>query len=502
MKYKKIISFIFIFSTIFLLGSLAAIFIVYKNQKSITQKIIASLNRNFVGQLEIKDSHIAPFANFPYISVDLENLVFYGEKNSKNDTIYFAQDVYFGFRIWDILRGNKIISAIKVEKADLNLVKFKDGKINLFMAKGFEEEEEEDEENLGLNLASMVFSDFEIKYEDQENLNTFYLHVEHAASAFKIQNDQISVKFLSSLIFDLDVEGKPTFFSNKHLDLDIFLDYDQNQAMFTLGKSQIALEGVLLNISGFIELDETLNMDLKIDGEKPDFNLIAAFLPEETGNFLRRYKNEGDVYFQGRIKGELGEGKTPSIGLEFGCDNAYFLNPSKEKKVEDLRFSAFFTNGDERNLRTSEFQLLNFNARPEQGTFKGKLIIRDFINPYIDITLNADLDLGFLGDFFEIEGLQGISGQVIVNMDFNELIDLEVSGITGIDNSIRSELIVNNLNFRWPDFPHPVQNANIYASLVEGDLFIERANFGIAGSDFSFKGNVLNFSWRRQESKS
>lgn len=492
MKFKKAVSIAVILTTSILLVALAAIFVFYKNQKSITQNVIASLNRNFVGELEIKDSHIAPFANFPYISIDLQSVVFYGDKLSKNDTIYYAQDVYVGFRIWDILRGNNIVRAIKVAKADLNLVKFKDGKINLLTAKGMEQDDE-GEENLTLDIASIIFSDVEIKYEDLENLNTYYFHVGRAESAFKMEKEHIYAKFLSKLIFDFEVVGKPTFFSNKHLDLDISLDYDQNKSFLTLERSKVALEGVLLNLTGSIELDESLNMDLKIDGEKPDFNLIAAFLPEETGNFLRRYKNEGDVYFQGRIKGEIGEGKVPSIGLEFGCDNAYFLNPAREKKVEDLRFSAFYSNGEERNLRTSEFQLLNFNARPEQGTFQGKLIIRDFINPYIDINLNADLDLGFLGDFFEIEGLQGISGQVIVNMDFNELVDLNAYGVSGIDKSIKSELIVNNLNFRLPDFPHPVQNANIYASLVEGDLFLERANFGIAGSDFSFEGKVLNF---------
>lgn len=492
MKYKKALSIAFILFAVFLTVGLAAIFTVYKNQKGITQNVIASLNKNFVGELSVKDSHIAPFANFPYISIDLENVVFFGDKVSNNDTIYYAEDVYVGFRIWDILRGNNIISSIKISKADLNIVRFPDGKINLLTAKGMEDNGEE-EADLQLDLASIILSDVEVKYEDLEHLNTYYFHIGLAESAFKIENDHLHARLLSKLIFDFEVDGKATFFSNKHLDLDIALDFDQNQDLLTLERSKLAVEGALLNLTGSIDFDEMLIMDLKIDGEKPDFNLIAAFLPQETGEYLRKYKNEGDVYFQGRIKGNLGEGQVPSIGLEFGCDNAYFLNPSKEKKVEDLRFSAFYTNGEERNLRTSEFQLLNFNARPEQGIFQGKLIIRDFLNPYIDINLNADLDLGFLGEFFELEGLQGISGQVIVNMDFNELVDLEVSGITGIDKSIKSELIVNNFNFKLPDFPHPIKNANIYASLVQGDLLLEKANFGVAGSDFSIKGKVHNF---------
>lgn len=494
MKRKIVVIVGLVAISILLIIPAIGIGIVYKNQKSLTQNLIRSLNKQFFGELQLKDSHIAPFAQFPYVSIDLEDLVFYEGKEAHSDTIYYAKDLYVGFRIWDLLKGDFIVKSIKLSQGGLNLVRDENTEINLLKAKGISfEGDKEDEEGINLDINSVILSDVEIKYKDLGNLTTLFFHVNQADAGIKIEKDLVQIRWLSNLIFDLDIDDQPTFFSNKQVDLDLSLMFDQNEQLISLERSKLILEGAVLGVSGQLDLDDDMNIDIRLQGEKPDFNLIAAFLPEETGEFVRRYKNEGDVYFQGIIRGKSSNGNVPSIGLEFGCDNAYFLNPTTDKIVDDLRFSAFYTNGDERSLKTSEFQLLNFNAKPEQGIFQGKLIVRDFVNPYIDVNLNADIDLGFLGKFFEIEGLQGISGQVLVNMDFNELIDLEVTGISGVNRSVKSELIVNDLNFTFPDFPHPIRNANILASLEKGNLVLDKLQFDILESDFSFDGKIQNF---------
>lgn len=473
---------------------LISIFILYKNQRPLTQKVISGLNEGFKGQLEIKDSYISVFANFPYISVDLRDVVFYADKNEKQDTIYFASDIYVGFSVFDLLSGKNRIKSIKLSGGNLNLQKAEDGKINLLTAKGlYEPSDSVNEEDLKIDLSSVKVKNFHIDFQDLLSKSIISTEIEDVMATLKIEDEHIFAKLDSELVLDIVEEGLPTFFSQKHINLDLVLDYDQNDASLMIRNSILRLEEAFFSLTGEVDFDDDIDLDLRITGEKSDFSLLAAFLPNETGNALKRYKNQGDVYFQGRVKGKSANGNVPEIALEFGCDNAYFLNPTVGKKVKDLRFVGFYTNGEERSLKTSEFQLLNFNAKPDQGTFKGKLIIRDFINPFININVNADLDLGFLGEFFEIEGLEGIRGQVIVNMDFDELVDMEVPGIAGIENSVKSELIVNNLEFSLPGYHLPISDANVYASMVNGDIALERATFQIGDSDFSFTGIIQDF---------
>jgi hypothetical protein len=493
MKFKKWIV-VFLITGIVLVLPLISVFILYKNQRPLTKKLITSLNESFNGHLEIKDSYISLFANFPYISIDLQDVVFYEDKINKTDTIYFVNDIYIGFSVIDLIRGNNQIKSIKLSEGSLNIEKNEEGKINLLEAKGlYDKSETIEQEELKLDLSSIQLKSIAIGFNDFTTKSSFSALFGEAIAAFKVENDHIFIKLDSELVLDFLVEGKPSFFSNKHINLDLGLDFDIDEAELTIQNSKLRLEEAQFSLTGEVDFDDDVNLDIRVMGEKPDFSLLAAFLPNETGNALKRYKNEGEVYFQGRVKGKSASGNVPEIAIEFGCDNAYFLNPTVGKKVEDLRFVGFYTNGPERSLKTSEFQLLNFNAKPDQGTFKGKLIIRDFTNPYVNINLNADLDLGFLGDFFEIEGLEGISGQVIVNMDFDELIDLDVPGVSGVESSIKSELVVNNLKFALPDYPLPIENANAYASLVDGKLALEQASFQIGESDFYFSGTIYDF---------
>ncbi len=50
-------------------GLLAAA--VYVKQDQIVEELLRTLNADFKGRIEINDSHVSPFVNFPYVSIDL-----------------------------------------------------------------------------------------------------------------------------------------------------------------------------------------------------------------------------------------------------------------------------------------------------------------------------------------------------------------------------------------------------------------------------------------------
>jgi hypothetical protein len=498
MKHKRLL-YISLFLLIPVLIFASSVWVVYSKQKGLTQSAIAKINEEFVGVLTIEDSHISPFANFPYISIDLQGVKFFETKAMDTKPIYEANDFYLGFNLWDILNGRYSVKKLKVSNGHLDVVQYEDGQINLLLAKGIgnEEKETEEDESFAFELAGVELIDFDIKFSNLSNGQDLVFNIANLNTSLKIDDDHILLNLVSDLVFDLDQDGENTFFVNKHLALDLNLDFEKKQQNLKISPSKVRLEEALLAVSGDIFLlKEGLDMDIKFNGEKPDFNIFAAFLPNETGEALKRYKNEGEVFFIGSIKGIAGTGETPAIAVEFGADNAYFLNPSIQKKVDELRFSGFFTNGKERSLKTSEIQLQHFHARPDEGIFQGRMTIRNFEDPYIKINLNADLDLEFLGDFFEIEGLRGIQGQVVLDMDFDELIDLDLppTSISGVESTLQSELFLKNLSLDIPGYDLPVKNANAYAYMRKGKVVLDNLSFKIGGSDFFFAGDLNDIS--------
>ena len=53
------------------------VLILYWKQDAIVQDLLTTLNKDFKGEIRIKGSHISPFENFPYISIDLEGVEIY-----------------------------------------------------------------------------------------------------------------------------------------------------------------------------------------------------------------------------------------------------------------------------------------------------------------------------------------------------------------------------------------------------------------------------------------
>ncbi|AFL85162.1 hypothetical protein Belba_2617 [Belliella baltica DSM 15883] len=475
-----------------------SLLLVFSKQKAITQNAIAKINEEFIGVLTIKDSNISPFANFPYISIDLKDIKFYESKSMDSKPIYEADDFYLGFNIWDILYGNYNVKKLKVNNGHLDLVQYENGDINLLIAKGFGEDSTKEDEtsDFKFELANLELNTFDITYSELASGRDLVFHIDQLNTAIKFSNKHIFLDVISDLIFDLDQDGENTFFADKKVYLDLELDYFDQEKLLKISPSKVKLEEAILALSGqVVNLEEGVDLDLKFNGEKPDFNIFAAFMPKEVGEVLQRYKNEGEVYFLGSVRGETGAGKSPAIAVEFGADNAYFLNTGIQKKVDELRFSGFYTNGSDRNLKTSEIQLQQFHAKPQEGIFQGQFTIRDFEDPFIKINLNADLDLGFLGEFFEIEGLQGIQGQVVLDMDFDELIDMDMttSSISGVENSLQTELFLKNLSLEIPGYDLPITSANAYAYMKEGQVILDSLSFMIGESDFSFSGELSNF---------
>lgn len=475
----------------------AGVYGVYKNQETLTKKVISSINEGFLGELVIEESRISPFANFPYISVDLKNVRFFETKSKTTLPIYEADDVYIGFNLLDILLGNFKVKSIQINHGHLSLIKKETGEINLLLAKNSLDASARDTEtdSFSFNLNQLILRNFTISYANQENSQDIRATITNLKSSLKLNNEILFLDLQGDIILNV-LEGQhPTFFSDKQVTLDWQLNYHLSEKRLSVMPSQLNLEEALFTLEGKVDIEDDLNMDLKLYGEKPDFSIFAAFAPEEVAEGLKNYHNEGKIFFLGTINGKAIGGNSPAIAVEFGCENAYFVNTTYDKRVDKLNFSGFYTNGKERNLKTSEIHLLNFYAKPEEGDFQGKLVIRNFEDPYVNVELHADLDLEFLGQFFEVEGLKKLKGQVILDMDLDEIVEMDIPkiGLAKLKEGIDSELTIRNLSFLVPGFPQPVTNANGLAKMKDGEIILDYLTFNLGDSDFDFTATISDF---------
>ncbi|MCW5910846.1 MAG: membrane biogenesis protein [Cyclobacteriaceae bacterium] len=466
--------------------------VLYWKQDSIVQQLIDTANRDFAGELEIQGSHIAPFANFPYVSIDLDHVRVYESKDKNGAVLLDVADVYLGFDLFTVLQGKMNIKVIRVSDGVIKLVQHEDGSLNLSNALSGKEEVADASPELHLDIKSIEVNDVHlIKINESSSLlvDTF---IEKARSRFKADQHHVLVKLDARFEMNVLLEGDTTFAKHKNFNLSTQLDFDQQTKKLTIQPSELQLERTFFKVDGSVDFDDDMNMDIRFHGNKPNFNLFLAFAPEELVPALQRYDNAGKIFFEAAVTGKAINGYSPLVEAEFGCEDAFFNNRESNRKLDQLFFKGKFTTGEMRNASTTEFSLYDVSARPEAGTFSGKLNVKNFESPEIEMQVRSEFDLDFLAKFLNIKNLEELSGSIALTMNFHDIVDLDnpEKSIEKLNESYFTELDVKNLSFRLPDYHLPVHGVNIKASMDGHEARIDRFDLKIGKSDLSVSADI------------
>ena len=471
----------------------SALYLVSSQQDKIVQEALQHFNEDFKGKLTLKDSHIELFTNFPYISVDLEELSIYEykETNPKN-RILFVQDANIGFDLWDILNGNYLVKAIKLQKGEIRLVQHTNGVFNIARALQSDKPVDSLAEEFHLDIRSIELESVDISKLNEENNLLLDIYVNQAKSKYKTTDKNLEVSLDSKFEFSLIKDGDTTFLKHKHFEVNTALNIDKVNNLLTISPTEILLEGASFNFSGNVELTDAMPVDLRISGNKPDFNLFMAMAPDGLNEILKQFDNKGRIYFDVHVKGKTGMGENPFITAAFGCEKGYFDNPDTGKKLDEIGFRGIFTNGKLRKPETMYFELENFSAKPEAGVFSGRLSVRNFSSPEIDMRLVSDFDLDFLSRFLNTKELKGLSGRVKLTMNFRDIIDLEhpERSIERLNESYASQLDIENLKFASDYFHLPLEDLDLKIHSTGHEAIIDYCKLKVGKSDLSISGRI------------
>ncbi len=459
---------------------------------SIVQDFISAASKDFKGHLEIKGSHISPFANFPYISIDLEEVRIYEKKTDTLPPLLSIQDVYLGFDFFTLVSGTMEIKSLKLSNGFIKLIQHTDGSFNISNALSATKEMEDINEDFHINLKSIHLADIDLLKLNEANNVLAETFVHEAHSQFKTSHNHVMVSVDSHFLLNLIIDEDTSFVHNKHISLDMQLDYTVDEQLLNIEQSKLLIEKALFILEGNIDLDDDMNLDLKFTGNKPNFDLFLAFAPEYLVPTLERYDNGGKIFFNASVKGKSINGYSPLVVADFGCEEAFFNNKATNKKIDNLYFKGHFTNGEKHHLSTAEFSLKDFSAKPEAGTFSGNLLVKNFESPEIDMQLVSEFELDFLSEFLNITDLEDLKGAVSLTMNFHDIIDLQnpEKSIERLNESYFTELEVKNLSFKHPDYHLPISQIDIKASMDSHEATIDKFYLRAGDSDITIKASI------------
>lgn len=469
-------------------------YILYAHEQEIADELIATFNEGQAGKLTYASVELSPFRAFPYISIDIKDLRFDADKHTEEDhAIYAFRDVYVGFDMFDLLRGEYVIRNMVLSDGHLYLEKYADGTYNISRAKARNEDDEEGG-STHLDLKHVELRNItlhEVNYAGEGN--ELYLDILKADAYLSSIGEVMRMGLDSELFLYYYRSGKTNWFRELPfgLDLDMVID----KGMLTIMPSKLVVDAGTLDMEGSIDLDNDLMTDLRLNGRKKNFDVFISFAPPEVIESLKEFRNEGDIFFEGVVQGPI-DVRSPMIDLRLGCERTMFEHRSLGKALRDVAFSGRFRTGDDGGLEDAFLELENLYGEPEKGLLRGTMRVDNFLDPRITMDFHANFQLEHLRAFYNVEAIEEGSGLVTIDITLNEYVgpDSVLHFATKMTDGVTSNITFSDVRVKLAKLQQPIEKLNGRILLDGDDLRSEGLKVRVGKSDLAIDFAVSNVS--------
>ena len=461
---------------------------VQSHQAEILKTEIAKLNETYKGLVTVGSSRVSFWGNFPDLSIKVFDVQLFESKASNAPMIMDVNEFYVGFNLWDIAAGNYEIQSLLLRDGVFNMVIHDDGSTNLQIALATETEESSEATNF--DLKKIRLKNLDVHTLDEATNTDVEQFIYEAKGGFRIEDSIIAGHVDTELELNIIKDGDTTFIRKKHFEIHTDVSYNENTGQLDIAPSGIVMENGDFDFEGSIATKNDVDLDLSIKGTKPNFDMLIAFAPTDVIPFLEKYNNAGEIYFNATIKGVATHGHSPAINAEFGAGKAFLENTARAKKIDEMGFKGHFTNGSKRDLSTMEFSLTDMEASLEEGEFKGSLFVKNFEAPEVDLQLDADFNLDFIAEFFELQQVNNASGKVRVQLNFHDIVDIDNPqlALQQLNQAYYAALQVEDLHLEAENLPVPLDSLNVNLVMNGKEATLKQFDLLMGKSDLSIKG--------------
>ncbi|MDN5200798.1 AsmA-like C-terminal region-containing protein [Fulvivirgaceae bacterium BMA10] len=459
-------------------------------QDRIVNLFIEEANGYLNTPISVKKIELSVLKKFPHMAIVLEDVSMQESLPASKNHLASVKKIYLTFSLLDLIRGKYVVNQAHLEDADVQLRITKSGKLNYNIVK---KNDEGAGGEFSFNFQKLKLDNIDFSYINERKNQEIILAVKSADSRFAQIGRKLDIQLKGDLESkEISIQDQ-AYFKDKHISLNTSFQYDLDEALLDFSPSNLKIRKSNFIVNGAYKIDKVSSIDLAVRGENTDFQTLLSLLPEKYSKRLSAYRSDGDVYFNGSIKGDLGRDKSPSLQINFGCNNASFFHPEYKKKLTNASLTGSFNHKKINDLASASLMLEGINAKIDNRGIEGSFFIENFKEPFLDCAIKASFEVGALMEFLPLEAIKEASGNIDMDVKVNgRLRDLKrVSNANRVKSS--GAIKVRGLNFSLKENALAFRNFNGNLSFSNSDLTIKNLSGGVGSSDFKVSGNFKNF---------
>ena len=456
-------------------------------QDKIVALIVEEANSYLLTPVHPQKITFSVLEDFPRISVVFHEVTVEESVPGSHEPLLEAARIYCGLSLSDLLQGDIIINRIELSEGYVHLRKTASGTIN-YQVIGSKEGAEKG--NKKFLLEDVLLSDIRLQYDDP--VKSYFITSAITDMHLRLQGD--STTLLATLSGEWLQEqvkiGEDEFFTGKTCtgELEFSMEYANRTIHFA--PSAISVAGAPFAVSGTIEQEPNVVLDLQVDAKRTDIHTLSSFMPERIRKTLKPYRSEGNIYFNATLSGVVNRENNPAILIHFGCEGASFYHPDYKERITGLQLKGSFSNGSQRKLSTSYLHLEDIAGQLDGKPFGGSLKVGDFYEYPLTMNLETTQNLPTVLRLFPQPNILRSRGEVTIAVNLRG--KWKPRGKSNPAVIASGQLGLREVDLLIKD--SPVEFSNLQGEFLfnNQDLAISRLS-GMAGnSDFEISGLFKN----------
>jgi len=463
-------------------------------QDEIYEKAKKVANEAVDAKVEIGSVKLSLFRSFPKVYVELKELEITGVEKFENQMLLNIESVSTSVDLSSIWSGKGFtISGINIDKPTVNLVVNKEGKANWDIVKESAEKKKktDSESEISINLEKLKIADATFKYTD-----------EGTPSSFSFENGQMLISGKmhgSNSTLDIDGEVKNIYVDYKGanyvkdvtVSLKSALQSDFDNMSFSFLDNEILVNKLPLKAEGNFSMPDDYYFDLTFTSPESEFKELLGFIPAEYQSYLEGVQTEGNVSFDGFVKGKYDGKEYPALGINLTLQDGWLKYPELPGKIDNIEVIAKVSK-PQGDIDLTIIDISRVKASVSNNPVAGMLRITTPVSdPKMVGNIDGKIDFSSLSEVIPMDSVE-MKGMVEMELSF-------AGNYSDIENKQYSRIITDgtavmeNFEFVSDKLPEKVRVSNARMKLTPESIRISDLNGKMGRSDFSLSGALSNY---------
>ena len=444
--------------------------------EKIENTVINQINNQLNNKLFLKKIDFSLLTQFPYASVDIDDLFVIEKEGFNNDTLIYSKKTYVKLSIYDLIFNEIDIKQITISEAKINIKYNYKGSPNFTIIKTNQHA------NNKLNIDKILIEKSNLQYITNQISAKLYMKktlIKPLKNEFLVDANIFSKKF---------IVNKINYIENKHVDINTPVYIKEDSIIFQK-PSEINIEGVLIKPFGKIINNNYIDINFSCESQKIED--IIKHTPEHLKAIYTSFDANGLLSCNGNIKGYTNKIRNPKLNVIYSVKKGSLQIKESLFNLQEISLSGNISNGNDNNFFTTEINANQFNAQTKNGTINGQFKLSNLNNYYLNTTFNSTWDLKEINKYFKSFQLPELNGKIIVETKY--------IGHISFDNSFATKFIrgdhlskskFENVTFQYNNLNYNIKEIECLFNNKIIDIY--KSDLTIADSDLRFKGKIVN----------